>query len=353
MNEPFFVKNLLHWHDHDNNRSLPWKGETDPYKIWLSEILLQQTRAEQAINYYHSFTKSFPDICTLARAPDRTVLKLWEGLGYYSRCRNMIETAQYVCNELNGVFPSDYQDIISLKGIGSYTAAAISSFAFKLPYAVVDGNVKRVLARFFGIQTPVDTPEGTRIIRQLADRLLYRRHPDRYNQAIMDFGATVCKPTNPQCPLCPLNSRCVAYKTGQVQLLPVKLKKIKIKLRYFNYLRFHYKDYDYIRIRKAKDIWMGLYEYPLLESDHLLTIEEIFGQAKLGEYFQKNIISIKGTSQPIVQKLTHQKIIAQFTDISVSKKVSDFWGARPVRHNKMRQYPFPKIITGYLEDENK
>lgn len=353
MNERFFTENLLVWHKRSNKRVLPWKGEKDPYKIWLSEILLQQTRADQVIAYYRAFLENFPDVCSLANASETRVLKLWEGLGYYSRCRSMMHTARYVCTALHGIFPSDYQTIITLKGVGPYTAAAILSFAYRLPYAVSDGNVMRVLARFFGIETPVDTTVGKQKIQQLAGKLLYKPRPDIYNQAIMDFGATVCKPSNPECPACPLNKKCIAYNNGMVNILPIKSKRLKIKVRYFNYLIIHYRDNYYLRQRKRKDIWQGLYEYPLLESDHLLSAEELTAQAELRTYFEDNTLRIEKTSPRESQQLTHQKIIAQFITISAGRKLRHFLSAEPVQHNKLRQYPFPKIITAHLADENK
>jgi len=354
MNERYFVKNLLLWHRNNNNRELPWKGEKDPYKIWLSEIMLQQTRVEQAIAYYRTFIRVFPDICSLAEASETKVLKLWEGLGYYSRCRNMIATARYICQQLNGNFPADYKRIASLKGIGPYTAAAIASFAYKLPYAVVDGNVKRVLARFFKIEISMDSPEGKKHAQKLADRLLDKTEPDKYNQAIMDFGATVCKPVNPDCPSCPLNKYCLAYKAGIVNQLPVRSKKRAIKNRYFNFLILHYRDYYYVRRRNGKDIWRGLYEFPVLETDgRLLEKKELKKHNSLTAFFKEKIFSIEKISSIVQQQLTHQKIVAQFITIDCSKKLNIFLGAKPVRQNKMKQLPFPKIVSAYLGDENK
>ena len=202
-----FTNKLLQWNKRENIRSMPWKGEKDPYKIWISEIILQQTRVQQGVAYYNRFIKAWPTIKSLAKATEQEVYKLWEGLGYYSRCRNLIASAKYINDELGARFPEKYEDILSLKGIGDYTAAAIASFAFNQPYAVVDGNVFRVLARFFGIKTPVDTTEGKKLFRKLANELIDKKNPGEYNQAIMDFGAVVCKPVLPKCNECPLQKK--------------------------------------------------------------------------------------------------------------------------------------------------
>ncbi len=210
------------WHKEENTRSLPWKNETDPYKIWLSEIILQQTRAEQGLNYYLNFIKNYPTICDLANAIDDDVFRHWQGLGYYNRCKNMLATARFICEQKNGVFPNDYEEILALKGVGAYTAAAIASFAFGLPHAVVDGNVYRVLARYFGIENAIDSTLGKAKFAQIADELLDKKNPAAYNQAIMDLGATVCTPKNPRCEICPLSKNCVALKSDLIYFFPVK-----------------------------------------------------------------------------------------------------------------------------------
>ena len=238
-NNALFVNQLMHWHRTENNRQMPWKGEKDPYKIWISEIILQQTRVDQGLKYYQKFITVFPELKDLAKAEDDHVFKLWEGLGYYSRCRNLLETARYIYSKKNGVFPTTYEEILSLKGIGSYTAAAISSFAFNLPFAVLDGNVYRILARIFNDHTAIDSTLGKKNFSQLASELLPESSASEYNQAIMDFGASICTPT-PKCGTCFYSTYCLAYKAGLQNELPVKLKKNKIKERWFNYfLLFH------------------------------------------------------------------------------------------------------------------
>ena len=235
-NKKFFFEFLIKWNRNKNKREMPWKGERDPYKIWVSEIILQQTRVQQGLAYYNRFISAWPDVKSLARAKEQDVYKLWEGLGYYSRCTNLIASAKYICDELNGMFPETHEEILSLKGIGDYTAAAIASFAFNQPYAVVDGNVFRVLARFFGIKTPVDSTAGKKLFRSLANSLIDKKEPAEYNQAIMDFGAVVCKPVLPLCQECPLQKKCIACQKNFVSILPIKEKGIKIRQRFFNYL---------------------------------------------------------------------------------------------------------------------
>src|SRR6185437_15766843 len=239
-NKKFFFEFLIKWNRNKNKREMPWKGEKDPYKIWISEIILQQTRVQQGLTYYNRFIEAWPNIKSLAEANEQKVYKLWEGLGYYSRCRNLMASARYINDELGGRFPDTYEDILSLKGIGDYTASAIASFAFNQPYAVVDGNVFRVLARFFRIHAPIDSTEGKKIFRSLANMLLDKSNPAEYNQAIMDFGAIVCKPLLPSCSECPLQKKCVASQKNLVGLLPIKAKGIKTRQRFFNYLVVEY-----------------------------------------------------------------------------------------------------------------
>ena len=223
--EQNFVKKLLQWNDLDNNRQMPWKGEKDPYKIWLSEIILQQTRVHQGLDYYNRFVANFPTIKLLAKAPETNVFKLWEGLGYYTRCKNLIATAKYITDELDGKFPDNYADILLLKGIGPYTAAAIGSFAFNLPYAVVDGNVFRVLSRYFGIAKAIDSNDGKQFFTLLANKLLDKKQPGKYNQALMDFGAVICKPQLPDCNNCMFKTNCTALAESNVNQLPVSWRR--------------------------------------------------------------------------------------------------------------------------------
>ena len=331
---------------------MPWKGEKDPYKIWLSEIILQQTRVEQGLDYYNRFIREYPDIHKLAKAPDDEVFKLWEGLGYYTRCRNLIYTARFISQELDGKFPDNYNTIKALKGIGPYTAAAISSFAFNLPHAVVDGNVFRVLARIFNINVPVDSTNGKRIFSELAEKLLDRKLPALYNQAIMDFGAVICKPVNPDCNQCVFNKYCYAFQHGIVDQLPVKEKKIRIKTRWFYYMVPEHKSQVYIRQRHGKDIWQQLFEFPLLESDHEIDEDRIGELAKKKGILGKSDYKVNALSPFFKQQLSHQTIRARFLQISLSAQVSLPDGGQWVGKNQLDRFAFPRIVNQYLQQEN-
>ncbi len=256
-----FSATLLNWYE-KNKRTLPWRDISDPYLIWLSEIILQQTRVSQGWDYYLKFSQRFPTPLSLAKASEDEVLKLWQGLGYYSRARNLHAAAK----SMNGKFPTTYEGVRALKGVGDYTAAAICSMAYQMPYAVVDGNVYRVLSRVFGIDTPIDSTEGKKEFTARAQDLLDKKHPGDYNQAIMDFGAMVCTPQSPQCLLCPLAKTCVAYQTGRVDDLPVKAQKTKVTARYFHYIYVAQGPYTWLHKRGAGDVWQNLYEPPLVET---------------------------------------------------------------------------------------
>jgi A/G-specific adenine glycosylase len=344
-----FSKKLLQWNKKSNTRAMPWKGEKDPYKIWLSEIILQQTRVEQGWSYYEKFIKTFPTIHHLAKAPQQKVFKMWEGLGYYNRCKNLIETAKIISTKYKGKFPGSYEDIINLKGIGPYTAAAIGSFAFNLPYAVVDGNVERVLARYFGITTPVDTTAGKKFYIGLAAALLDEKQAGTYNQAIMDFGAVICKPKNPLCKICIQKSDCTAYKTNKVAELPVKKKTIQKEIRWLYYFIIEVNGETYIRQRKGNDIWQNLYEFVLFESNQPLYKQELFDSIFFKNLFSKQKIVVKNISPVYKQQLTHQTINGQFINISVNKTLPFLKEYILVKNRDIQQYPFPKFITSHLQ----
>lgn len=343
-----FSKKLLQWDSKYNTRSMPWKGEKDTYKIWLSEIILQQTRVEQGWAYYENFIKAFPSIHHLARAPEKKVFKLWEGLGYYNRCKNLIETAKKIAKEYNGKFPCDYEQIKRFKGIGPYTASAIASFAFNLPYAVVDGNVERVLSRYFGINTPVDTTDGKRMYSELANALLDKKKAGTYNQAIMDFGAVICKPQNPLCTNCPQGGDCQAYQHNLVYMLPVKAKKIKKKDRWFYYFIIEHDGCVYIHQRKQKDIWQNLYEFVLYEPSHVVYQDNIIDSAFAHKIFGKQKIETKNISPIYKQQLTHQTINTQFINIAITEPLLSLKGYMLVKKKDIVRLPFPKSITTYL-----
>lgn len=350
---PFFSKELMAWYD-PQARPLPWKAIKDPYKIWLSEIILQQTRVVQGLPYYVKFIEAFPTIVHLAEAEDDKVMKLWEGLGYYSRARNMLAAARQVVSEHQGGFPSSYPEILQLKGIGPYTAAAIASFAYDLPYAVVDGNVYRVLARFFGIDTPIDSTAGKKQFAILAQQCLDKSQPGRYNQAIMDFGASLCKPKSPNCQSCPLQRKCRAWQEELIDLLPVKAKKLKKRTRYFYFLDVEAQQQTILQKRRGKDIWHSLYQFPLIETegslDSLAALRETpVWQSVLGDVE----VNIASRSKVFQQVLTHQKIQAVFLKIELTELpeiLSESYFCLPTA--EIRQYAFPKIIDWYLRDNS-
>ncbi|MEM6316764.1 MAG: A/G-specific adenine glycosylase [Bacteroidota bacterium] len=352
VKQQFFTNQLLNWFA-TNDRPLPWKNEKNPYYIWLSEIILQQTRVAQGLPYFEKFKANFPTVTDLANAPEDKVMKLWEGLGYYSRARNLHFTAKFIANELNGQFPDTHSAILNLKGVGPYTAAAIASFAFNLPHAVVDGNVFRVLSRVFGIETPIDTTAGKKEFNQLADDLLDKKQPGTYNQAIMDFGATQCVPVNPNCTVCPMQTTCAAYAEGLIGVLPVKSKKIKKRDRYFNYLICSYKDIVYLNKRIQKDIWRNLYDFPLIEADELLEEPVLTNHKTLQRILGTTKFTIKKKSKPFKQLLTHQRIIAVFWELELEGPLAenefDFF---EVKQKNINNFAFPKIVDLYFKDKS-
>jgi A/G-specific adenine glycosylase len=341
-----FTKKLLRWNKKDNHRQMPWKGETDPYKIWLSEIMLQQTRVEQGWAYYEKFIKAFPTVHELAAAPDQQVFKMWEGLGYYSRCKNLLATARIISKELKGKFPGTYDEILKLKGIGPYTAAAIASFAFNENKAVVDGNVQRVISRYFGISTAVDSTEGKKLYASLAQTLIDEKSPGTYNQAIMDFGATICKPRNPLCEICVEKKECVAFNNGYVHMLPVKEKKLKTRTRWLYYFIIESAGSVYIRKREEKDIWQNLHEFVLMEKDEPQEEPE---KDFLDILFKRGSYQIKHASDVFSQQLTHQRIYGRFFVVQLNTKHKLAGNYMLIRKKDIGGYAFPKFINSFLE----
>lgn len=329
---------------------MPWKGEKDPYKIWLSEVILQQTRVAQGWDYYNRFIETYPTIQELAAAKDQDVFKLWEGLGYYNRCRNLLFTAREIVAKRKGVFPAQYEAILALKGVGPYTAAAIASFAYNLPHAVVDGNVFRVLSRFFGIGTAIDTTEGKKVFTAIADKVLAKKEAGLYNQAIMDFGATVCKPFAPSCSYCPLQKKCVAYTEGKVNHLPVKEKTLHRKHRWFTYFVFSSNGKVLVHERVGKDIWQNLFEFYLLEKEEAIKWEEATVRNWLLEQWGIRKAALVHISETRVQQLTHQQIKGQFVRVQLAVVPPFLAGYRWVPVKSLSQLAFPKFITSYLQD---
>ncbi len=350
MRKKEFSVKLLRWHK-TIDRPLPWKEERDPYLIWLSEIILQQTRVEQGLPYYLKFKTRFPNVKSLAKAKEDKVLKLWQGLGYYTRARNLHHTAKYIHQQLNGKFPDKFEAIRKLKGVGDYTAAAISSFAFDLPYPVVDGNVYRVLSRIFGIKTPVDSPKGRRAFRQLAERLIDKKLPANYNQAIMDFGAIQCVPKNPNCGRCPFKKNCYALKNKLIAKLPVKEKKLVKKQRYFHYIVINDNGSIYLTKRKGKDIWKNLYEFPMIEGEDILSLKKLKLTRFWQNLFEDSELIVVKESGSFSQTLTHQKIQGLFLEVSVSKGLRVSNDLIKVAPHKFGDYAFPGVVRKYLESK--
>lgn len=326
---------------------MPWKGEKDPYKVWLSEIILQQTRVEQGWQYYEKIIKAYPNINTLAAADDHAVFKLWEGLGYYSRCRNMLITARHISRKLNGLFPNNYTDLIKLKGIGPYTAAAIASFCFNLPHAVVDGNVYRVLTRVGAISQPIDTTAGKQYFTNYAGQLLHKKKPGLYNQAIMDFGATVCTPKQPNCNQCTLQKICKAYQTNMIDTFPIKEKRLIKTTRHFNYFIIRYKNNILINERVEKDIWQHLYQFVLYETNESIVWSEQLAKNVLKQNYEMGTCEVNRIITAIPQQLTHRKIIGCFIEINISRKFN-MPTYQWVSLAEIKQKPFPRFCNQYI-----
>ncbi len=337
-----FTHIIIEWY-HGNKRDLPWRNTKDPYKIWLSEIILQQTRVAQGLPYYEKFVENYPTIIDLARADEQEVLKLWQGLGYYSRARNLHFTAKLITDVLNGIFPDSYKKLLKMKGIGDYTAAAIASFAFGEKVPTLDGNVYRVLSRYFGLEIPIDTLIAKVEFKKLANKLIDPERPDVFNQAIMEFGALQCVPVSPNCKNCPLNESCYALKNNKISDLPIKSKKVIVSNRNFHYLLFLDKnEQTIIQKREKNDIWKHLFEFPLLESDDELNLEQI---VHFSEKYTNNILNISIlNSIPIKHKLTHQEIDITFWKIEV-----DQFLIKSISFEEIHQYPFPIVIHKFLE----
>lgn len=338
------AKQLITWYL-KNKRDLPWRNTRDPYRIWLSEIMLQQTRVEQGLPYYLKFTEAFETVEDLAKADEETVLKLWQGLGYYSRARNLHTTAKYVTQELNGTFPKTYKELLQLKGVGEYTASAIASFCYKEPKAVVDGNVYRVLSRVFGIDTPINSTDGQKIFAELAQSLISHDEPDSYNQAIMEFGARQCKPKNPNCEICIFNNSCLALKNKKVAELPVKLKKINIKKRYFNYIVPITTDKKTVlQKRPNKGVWANLYEFPLIETSKESSFTDLVEQGEFQQQFsQYNDLNLYNT-KTIVHKLSHQHIYTKFWILE-----TDYLSEKSIAIADIESYPVSVLVANFID----
>lgn len=346
-----FSNLLTNWYL-THKRELPWRNTADPYKVWISEILLQQTRVAQGLPYYHAFTTTFPSVFDLAEAPETQVLKLWQGLGYYSRARNLHHSAKYVVDELNGTFPKTYRELLKLKGVGDYTASAIASICYGEPTAVLDGNVFRVLSRVFGIEVPIDSTEGKKIFKQLATRLLDSENPAIHNQAIMEFGALHCKPADPSCKTCPFAASCIAFQQGKIKKLPVKAKKTKVSERHFNYLVFiSNQQKTILQQRTGKGIWRGLYEFPLIESPREENEESFVENAEMKKIFKNKKFTLYN-QVPIKHVLSHQKLFAKFWIIPCENLPKQGFEKAIVATNvsELHQYPVPVLLEKFIGD---
>ena len=340
-----FSNKLVSWYQ-INKRDLPWRKTVNPYHIWLSEIILQQTRVLQGTPYYLAFLKAFPTIEDLANASEDKVLKMWQGLGYYSRARNLHFTAKDIVNNFGGEFPKDHNKVLKFKGIGVYTAAAITSFAFDMPYAVVDGNVIRVLSRIFGVTTPFDRSAGKKQFQQLAQELLIENEAAIYNQAIMEFGAIQCKPKSPNCSNCPMQDFCIAYTTNSVAELPVKSKKIKVKDRFLHYLFIEQKDNIFLGKRKS-GIWTGLYEFPFLEFPIKMDEKQVVLSDEWSNIFLNSTCDLKSVSSEFIHILSHQKIHAQFWQIKAASVSLEEYELIP--KNSLLEFPVSRLTEKYFE----
>jgi len=339
-----FSNTLIFWYL-QNNRELPWRKTKNPYFIWLSEIMLQQTRVAQGTAYYLKFSESFPTVFDLAKADESTVLKMWQGLGYYSRARNLHYSAKQIAEEFNGEFPSTYKEIIKLKGIGDYTASAIASICFDEPTAVVDGNVYRVLSRYFGINTAINSSAGIKEFKALAQILIDESQPGTHNQAIMDFGALHCKPQNPLCKTCPFADSCVALEKKLTKELPVKEKKIKVRNRYFNFLVVKTNtDKTILSERKGKGIWQGLYQFPLIESDTNINKNELVSSEEFINLFPNETTISLFNKKEIIHKLSHQHLYTQFWIVETATS-----SEAKIKWNAINKYPVPVLIANFLE----
>lgn len=340
-----FSEILINWY-REHKRELPWRESSDPYLIWISEIILQQTRVVQGYDYFIRFIKRFPDVTSLAEADEDEVMKFWQGLGYYSRARNLHAAAR----SMNGVFPKTYPEVLALKGVGEYTAAAICSFAYNMPYAVVDGNVYWVLSRYLGIETPIDSTEGKKLFASLAGEFLDKSRPAVYNQAIMDFGAIQCTPQNPACLFCPLAGSCMALSKSMVAQLPVKQHKTKTTERFLNYIYVRAGACTFINKRTGNDIWKNLFELPLIETASSVTEEELLALPEFIKLFDKEEVPVvRSICRNVKHVLSHRVLYANFYEVVLPEKTKSFSSYLKIKTNELEQYAVPKLIHAFLE----
>lgn len=342
---------LIAWYA-PNRRDLPWRKTKDPYSIWVSEIILQQTRVAQGLGYYHRFLQAFPTVQSLAAAPLDDVMRVWQGLGYYTRARNMHAAAKQVVDEHGGTFPNAYEGLRSLRGVGDYTASAVGAFAFNIPRPAVDGNVYRIWSRIFGVFTPIDTAEGQKELYQIAVAQLDKKRSDIFNQAIMDFGGTLCTPKNPRCGSCPVADVCYAFRNSAVALLPAKSKKAKVANRYLAYLMVRHRGDTFIRRREGRDIWHSLYEFPLIETGGSTALKTLEKTPEWKELFGGVKPAVLHVSPRLKHLLSHQRLYVQFYILEV-KTAPYFLSTNFIRvkADSMAEYPTSRLIDGYMAAE--
>ncbi|MGB1449066.1 MAG: A/G-specific adenine glycosylase [Flavobacteriaceae bacterium] len=340
-----WTKTLLDWYE-ENRRDFPWRKSRNPYYIWLSEIILQQTRVQQGLPYYERFVEHFPTVYDLANAKEEEVLKLWQGLGYYSRARNLHASARWVVEERQGEFPSNFKDLLQLKGVGDYTASAIASICFEEAQAVVDGNVYRFLARFFGIEMPIDSSGAHKFFKAKATTLMKGASPNTFNQAMMEFGALQCTPKLTQCDRCPFIQTCVAFQQGKVSELPIKSKRVKITKRYFNYLVFKTPSgKTLVQKRKAKGIWQNLYEFPLIETTSVITKEALLQDSRFKLWEKHHFISCLPThKKPVKHILSHQHLFIQFWQINTVNEIDE-----AIDYKSLKALPVPIVLEHFID----
>lgn len=341
------VGRLFEWYD-THCRDLPWRSTCNPYYIWISEIILQQTRVAQGYDYFVRFIQRFPTVESLAQASEDEVMRMWQGLGYYSRARNLHLAAQQIVSM--GGFPQTYEGIRLLRGVGDYTAAAIASFAFNIPQAAVDGNVCRVWSRIFGISEPIDSARGKHMIVEVAQTLLPVKHAAKYNQAVMEFGALQCVPRNPHCAVCPLTDKCVAFAEGRVVELPVKLHKTKVTSRYLTYLYIHTDEALLLHKRTADDIWRNLYEFPLIETDEQYHADILFSSPQFAQWqSQLTNYIYKGSVEGVKHVLSHRKLHVSFYEFELKSPLPCPDGFIIVPYKDLQHYPLSRLIDRYLQ----
>jgi A/G-specific adenine glycosylase len=351
MGTRYFSDKLVKWYL-DNKRSLPWRETADPYKVWLSEVILQQTRVIQGLPYYQQFVETYPTVQDLAHAPEQDILRLWQGLGYYTRARNLHKCAKSIIGQHNGKFPENYEELQKLPGIGPYTAAAVASFCFNEPVAVVDGNVFRILSRIFGIETPINSPKGKNTFTTLANELMSKTHAALHNQAVMEFGALFCTPRSPNCQECPFKQTCVAYNRDLINVLPAKTRAKKSRKRYFFYLVVEKDQTLLMKRRNEKDIWHGLFDFVLIEKNKPLRPERLMTDAAYAKWFEK--MEHVAVSKNYKHILTHQTIHCRFIHLRTKASLPVVQeGLSFYSQEQIANLPKPALISRFLEEQNQ